>query len=441
VSKKSVSSVSKKSVFIRVHPWLNFRVFAVPKTMRAVVYRGVNDLRLETVPVPRLRAHELLVQVAVCGVCPTDIKKILHGAVPPPRIFGHETAGTIVKIGAGSKTQNSKFKIQNLKVGDRVALHHHVPCLDCHFCRHHAFAQCAAYKRTGITAGFEPAGGGYAEYVRVMPFVLPGVVKIPPKNSFAEGAMLEPVNTVLKAVRRLNLLRGDAVLVAGQGPIGLMFTRLLHLAGVRVLATDLLESRLKLARQFGAKWTANPQLGRAELPLRPNARQRVPAALDAAVIAVPSDAAVYQALQLVRGGGQVLLFAHTKRGAHAPRVPGSAPSLNPTNATNETNPLESSPAPGLATRASSAARAARALPSTLDFSAICLDEKDLIGSYSSDFTLQAEVARLVFSRWLDVRPLISHYFPLAQTAKAVALAAQPTPDSLKILVGDDARSL
>ena len=198
--------------------------------MRAVVYRGVNDLRLETVPVPRLRANELLVKVAVCGVCPTDIKKIHYGTVPPPRIFGHETAGTIVQIGAGSGPAIA-LRNPHFKVGDRVALHHHVPCLDCHYCRHRAFAQCATYKRTGITAGFEPAGGGYAEYVRVMPFVLPGVVKIPAKNSFEEGAMLEPVNTVLKAVRRLDLLRGDTVLVAGQGPIGLMFTRLLQLPG------------------------------------------------------------------------------------------------------------------------------------------------------------------------------------------------------------------
>ncbi|MGB7769702.1 MAG: alcohol dehydrogenase catalytic domain-containing protein [Verrucomicrobiia bacterium] len=396
---------------------LNSVVLEIPKTMRAVVYRGVNDLCLETVPVPRLGPGELLVQVAVCGVCPTDIKKIRHGTVPPPRIFGHETAGTIVKIGgtSGSKTQNSKLKIQNFQIGDRVALHHHVPCLDCHFCRHRAFAQCATYKRTGITAGFEPAGGGYAEYVRVMPFVLPGVVKIPPKNSFAEGAMLEPVNTVLKAVRRLNLLRGDTVLVAGQGPIGLMFTRLLQLAGARVLATDLLESRLKLARKFGAKWTqlvgtarraVRARVERAQYlsqraPLRRWTRRSdipagcpyPPSPLDAAVIAVPSDAAVHQALQLVRGGGQVLLFAHTKRDSNLQ-------------------------------------------PSTfnLQLSTICLDEKDLIGSYSSDFTLQAEVARLVFSRRLDVRQLITHRFPLEQTAAAVALASKPASDSLKILV-------
>src|SRR5512136_740557 len=206
---------------------------SVPKTMQAVVYRGANDLRLETVPMPRIGPEELLVRVAACGVCPTDIKKIQYGTVPPPRIFGHETAGTIVCVGA---------RVQRFKVGERVALNHHVPCLDCHACRHHAFAQCEQYKRTGITAGFEPAGGGYAEYVRVMPFVLPGVVKIPARNSFLEGAMLEPVNTVLKAVHRLALLAADTVLVAGQGPIGLMFTRLLALHGMTVIATDLIES-------------------------------------------------------------------------------------------------------------------------------------------------------------------------------------------------------
>ena len=416
--------------------------------MRAVVYRGVNDLRLETVPVPRLGAHELLVRVAVCGVCPTDIKKIQHGTVPPPRIFGHETAGTIVKIGAGNLSLVTRHS--SLAVGDRVALHHHVPCLDCHYCRHRAFAQCETYKRTGVTAGFEPAGGGYAEYVRVLPFVLPGVVKIPDKNSFAEGAMLEPVNTVLKAVRRLNLLRGDAVLVAGQGPIGLMFTRLLQLAGARVLATDLMASRLKLARQFGAKWTWKVSRSRGNEALVEQSAIRNPQskikqrlvtssptipALDAAVIAVPSDAAVRQALQLVRGGGQVLLFAHTKRGAHAPRVPFLAPRQKRSAGIGTFAIEESGEAPD-------SAREARALPishlpspiSQIDLASICLDEKDLIGSYSSDFTLQAEVARLVFSRRLDVRPLISHRFPLEETAKAVALAAKPTADSLKILV-------
>ena len=377
------------------HLWLNIPVLDIPKTMRAVVYRGVNDLRLETVPVPRIGPGELLVKVAVCGVCPTDIKKIQHGTVPPPRIFGHETAGTIVKI-SSLVTRHS-----SLRLGDRVALHHHVPCLKCHFCRHASFAQCETYKRTGITAGFEPAGGGYAEFVRVMPFVLPGVVKIPVRNSFEEGAMLEPVNTILKAVKRLNPLPGDAVLVAGQGPIGLMFTKILQLRGVRVLATDLLESRLKLARKFGARRTC--------LASELSSLITHHSSLDSAIIAVPSDEAVLQALRLVRGGGQVLLFAHTKR----------AKSKVQSLKSKVKNPSPFSLQPSAF---------------SLDLASICLDEKDLIGSYSSDFTLQAEVARLVFSRRLDVRPLISHHFPLEETAAAIALAAKPTPGSLKIVV-------
>lgn len=359
--------------------------------MRAVVYRGANDLRLETIPVPPVRAGELLVKVAACGVCPTDIKKIHYGTVPPPRVFGHETAGTIVRVGRG---------VRGWSPGDRVALHHHVPCLECHACRHRAFAQCPTYKKTGVTAGFEPAGGGYAEFVRVMPFVLPGVVKIPARNSFLEGAMLEPVNTVLKAVRRLNLLPGDIVLVAGQGPIGLMFTRLLALRGANVLATDLLPSRLELARAFGARWAwqaAGPE-GAPPGPARPVksplslaalvARISAGRGIDAAVIAVPSDPVVAQCLELVRGAGQVLLFSHTRRGAQT----------------------------------------------ALDLASVCVDEKDLIGSYSADFTLQKEVARLVFSRQLDVRPLITHRFPLEQTPTAVELAAHPRPDSLKVVV-------
>ncbi len=375
-------------------------MFQIPKSMQAVVYRGSNDLRLETVPVPRIRPSELLVRVATCGVCPTDIKKIQYGTVPPPRVFGHETAGTIVRVGA---------RVRQFRVGERVALHHHVPCLECHACRHHAFAQCAQYKRTGITAGFEPAGGGYAEYVRVMPFVLPGVVRIPARNSFLEGAMLEPVNTVLKGVKRLALLRGDTVLVAGQGPIGLMFTRLLTLQGMRVLATDLLPTRLKLAQEFGAAVVHCPKVeGSPKSNITHHATRLTPPfadprlsaivrrltrgrGLDAAVIAVPSDAVVREAQSLVRGAGQVLLFAHTRRGAEA----------------------------------------------SVDLATICMDEKDLIGSYSSDYPLQKEVARLVFSRKLDTRRLITHQFPLDQTAAAIELAAHPTAESLKVMVVQD----
>jgi L-iditol 2-dehydrogenase len=87
---------------------------AVPEVRSALVYRGVNDLRVEKVPVPQIRSDELLVKVAACGVCPTDIKKIQYGTVPPPRIFGHETAGMIVRIGARVR------KFRNTELGSHL---------------------------------------------------------------------------------------------------------------------------------------------------------------------------------------------------------------------------------------------------------------------------------------------------------------------------------
>jgi len=354
--------------------------------MRAAVYRGANQLQVETLPVPRIGPNDLLVKVAACGVCPTDIKKIQYGTVPGPRVFGHETAGTLVRVGA---------RVKQFQPGERVALHHHVPCLKCHACRHRAYAQCAAYKRTGITAGFEPAGGGFAEYVRVMPFVFPGVVLIPDRNSFLEGAMLEPVNTVLKAVLRLDLLPGDTALVIGQGPIGLIFTRLLALRKIKVAACDLVEPKLRYARQFGARWTflgdprnlADPQSQISDLKSQ-IPRTRAPRMFDAVIVAVPVDSVVPVAQRLVRGAGKVLLFAHTRHGAECP----------------------------------------------LDLGAICMDEKDVIGSYSADVTLQKQVADLVFSRQFDVRPLVTHRFPIEQAPQAIALASKPLPDSLKVVV-------
>lgn len=344
--------------------------------MQGVVYRGANDLRVETLPVPRIGRGEILVHVAACGVCPTDIKKIQYGTLPGPRIYGHETAGTIARVGTA---------VGGFRVGDRVALHHHIPCLKCHFCQHRAFAQCETYRRTGITAGFEPAGGGYAEYVRVMDICLPGVVKIPSRNTFHEGALLEPVNTVLKGVKMLPLLAEDVVLVAGAGPIGLLFIQLLTLRRVKVIATDLLPTRRRRAQKAGAWRTldgGNPNLVDQ---LRSLTSGR---GLDAAVVCVPVDAVVAQSQAALRGGGALLLFAHTVRGQTSP----------------------------------------------VDLGVVCVDEKPLLGSYSADFTLQRQVARLVFSRKLDVRPLVTHTFPLEKTAEAVGLAAKPSSDSLKVIV-------
>src|SRR5215469_299378 len=188
----------------------------IPRTMQAAVYRGINDVRLESVPVPSIRPGEMLMRVHSCGVCGTDLKKISTGSHSAPRIFGHETSGVVAAVGAD---------VSKYQPGDRVMVFHHIPCRNCFYCDTKTFAQCATYKKVGCTAGFEPSGGGFAEYVRVMDWIVQhGTVRIPDGISFEQACFVEPVNTCLKGVYALSLRRGETVLTIGQGPIGIILS-------------------------------------------------------------------------------------------------------------------------------------------------------------------------------------------------------------------------
>src|SRR5712692_4392758 len=204
---------------------------AIPSTMRAAVYRGIGDVRLEKVTVPAIGPGELLLRVHTCGICGTDLKKIHTGSHSAPRIFGHETSGVVAAVGAG---------VNKFSAGDRVMVFHHIPCGECYYCRHKTFAQCEAYKKVGCTAGFEPAGGGFAEYVRVMDWIVEkGTVRIPDGVSFEQASFVEPVNTCMKGIERMALEAGETVLVIGQGPIGIILSTLAKRAGARVITSDL----------------------------------------------------------------------------------------------------------------------------------------------------------------------------------------------------------
>src|SRR3984885_6029433 len=150
----------------------------VPTTMRAAVYRGKGRVVVENVPVPTIADGEVLIRVAACGICGTDIKKIEYGFVAAPQIFGHEVSGTVVAVGAG---------VAKWKTGDRVMSFHHVPCGACFYCERRLFSQCLGYKKVGLTAGFNPNGGGLAQNVRATPWIAKhGVVAIPDDISFDE---------------------------------------------------------------------------------------------------------------------------------------------------------------------------------------------------------------------------------------------------------------
>ena len=351
----------------------------IPSTMRAVVYRGINDMRVETVPVPAIGPGELLVKVATCGICGTDLKKIHLGSHSAPRIFGHEMSGTVVKVGEGA----------HFEVGERVVVHHHVPCGSCYNCRKQTPTQCALYKKVGVTAGFEPSGGGFAEYIRVMDWIAAGrgVVRIPDGVPFEQAAYLEPVNTVLKGVKLLNLAPDDTVLVIGQGPIGLMHAVLAKRTGARVLTSDLYPERHAIAAKFGLK---DPIHAGIENVVERVLAETEGRGADAVILAVGGNALIKTAMDAVRPGGKVMLFAQTQHGE-----------------------------------------------ATFDPGAVCMDEKTLMGSYSSSFEILDEVTDLVFGGYqdgFDMTQLISHRFPLEQAAEAIEIASHPKGDSMKIMI-------
>jgi len=352
----------------------------LPETMQAAVYREIDVVRPEIIAVPEIGAGELLIRIDTCGVCGTDLKKIHTGSHAAPRVFGHEMAGTVAAVGSG---------VSGFAVGERVMAFHHIPCGTCFYCRKQTFAQCETYKKVGTTAGFAAAGGGFAEYIRVMDWIVAtgGLVKIPDDIPFEQAAFIEPVNTCYKAIRLLNLEADDTVLVIGQGSIGVILAALAHRTGARVLTSDLYPERHAIAAQFGL---THPIDARGDVVGAAKAATEGRGA-DVVLVAVGADALIAMAMDAVRPGGRVMLFASTQHG---------------------TAPFD---------------------PAT-----VCMDEKTLMGSYSASVAIQEEGIDLVFSGYrdgsLDLTKLISHRFSLDECAEAIHLASNPKPDSMKIVM-------
>jgi L-iditol 2-dehydrogenase len=349
---------------------------SLPATMRAAVYRGVNDVRMETVPVPKIGSAEMLVRVHSCGVCGTDLKKIATGSHPAPRIFGHETSGVVAAVGDG---------VRDYRPGDRVMVFHHIPCGQCFYCQNQTFAQCSTYKKVGCTAGFEPSGGGFAEYVRVMDWIVEhGTVRIPEDVSFEQACFVEPVNTCMKGIQAVGLRPGETVLAIGQGPIGIILSVLAKQAGATLITSDLYPERLRIGSSCGIDLTIDASRADVVTRVRELTEGR---GADAVILAVGGNSLIQTAMDAARPGGRILLFAQTQHGE-----------------------------------------------TVIDPAAICVDEKTLLGSYSASVDLQEEAVRFVMNREMDLERLVSHRFPLSESPQALDLAAHPKPSSMKIMI-------
>jgi L-iditol 2-dehydrogenase len=347
----------------------------IPKTMRAGVFRDKGVVRVEEVPVPEVGDGEVLIKVAACGICGTDIKKIFQRYVEPPQI--HELAGTIVAVGRG---------VERWTPGDRVMSFHHTPCGRCFYCEKRLFSQCKQYKTTGLTAGFTPNGGGFAQYVKAMPWVAErGIVVLPDNVSFEEATFIEPINTIVKAVQKARITAGETVLILGCGPIGLQLLMVSKLEGAKLYTSDPIPQRRQKSLSLGAIESFDPTSGKLVEEVRARTDGR---GADAVLVAVAHPSVVTDALATARPGGRVLLFA-----ANDPVTKIEFPAA-----------------------------------------AVGIDEKEILGSYSAAVDIQESAAALVLGKKLPVMEIVTHRFTLDRIQEALDLAARPTAESLKILI-------
>jgi L-iditol 2-dehydrogenase len=365
--------MSQSGIILETSP----AAYPVPSTMRAAVYRGKGRVVVETVPVPAIAAGEVLIRVAACGICGTDLKKIEHGFVPAPQIFGHEVSGTVVAVGSG---------VTKWKLGSRVMSFHHVPCGACFYCERRLYSQCPGYKKVGLTAGFDPNGGGFAQYVRALPWVAErGMVAIPDDIGFDEASFIEPVNTCIKAVEKARVAAGETAVIIGLGPIGLLLAMLSKLEDATVIGSDPMPERRAKGMSLGVDLAVDPREGRLAEEISSRTQGR---GADVVLVAVPIPAALKDALNLARPGGRVLLFA-------------------------QNDPLMKIEFPA---------------------AAVGVEEKEILGSYSAAIDRASEAARLIFTHNLPVEKLISHRFSLEDMDRALQLAARPVGDSLKVVI-------
>lgn len=259
--------------------------------MQAVIFHRWDDVRVEDVPVPEIGDEELLLRIHGCGLCGSDILKIT-GRAEPPAILGHELTGIVAQVGA---------RVTAFQPGERVVVAHHVPCNACHYCQRGSYSMCAAFKASNIFPS------GFAEYARIpAAHTQHTTLRLPDSVSDEVGSFTEPLACCLRALKRSKLQEGDTALVIGLGSIGLQLVQAARAYGAHVLGADLVASRLAMAQRLGVERTV--RVGREGIT---EASRQFSAGrgVDVALITAGGPMAVQDALEAVRDGGTILVFA------------------------------------------------------------------------------------------------------------------------------------
>lgn len=333
--------------------------------MKTSVYIGNSKVEIREVPVPKIRRDEILLKVELCGLCGADVIKIRKNLLRPPRVFGHEIVGTIAKVGN---------KVQQYKEGDRVVVFHHVPCLDCEYCRRKEFAFCETYQKidTASSIGI-PSGGGFGEFIRIPSVVVSrGLIKIPNNVSFETAVFVEPTCCFLKAVKKVPIQKKSHVLVVGYGFAGVIISQLLKQYTNNITVSDKLPQRIIGSHIKGAFKFFNANNSRIiDQIISESPGQH---GVDLCFVTVNCASAVKQAISCTRNGGTVIFtFARSNNNIYS-----------------------------------------------LNMDEVSVREINIAGSYSSSQILNREASQIVFKNKIAL-PKISHTFPLERVQEAIEL--------------------
>lgn len=345
--------------------------------MNALVLTNYLDLQLQQVPTPTPGPGEVLVRVAACGICGSDVHGFdgSSGRRIPPIIMGHEGAGTVAAVGP---------EVTGWNTGDRVTFDSTIYCGECEYCRRGQVNLCDARQVIGVSCGDYRRHGAFAEYVIVPARVL---YRLPPELPFAEAAMIEAVSVALHAVAVSGFSAGQTAVVIGAGMIGTLIVQALRVAGAsHILVADLDPTRLAEAARSGAHTTINPKQGGDTVG---QVLSQFRSGVDHAFEAVGASATVEQAIAAVRKGGTVTLVGNI-----APRIE---------------IPLQS----------------------------VVSRQIRLQGSAASSGEYPRAI-ELLASKQIDVRPLISSVEPLSKGAEAFHRLHSGEPNLIKIILTPDA---
>jgi L-iditol 2-dehydrogenase len=339
--------------------------------LKAALVNSEGRLELTDLDVPKIGKTEILVKMRTCGVCGTDLAKLQGLRVTPP-VLGHEVVGEIEEVGV---------EVTGCARGDRVAVHHHVPCGNCYYCKHGDQTMCPDFPKSNL----DPCG--FADYFRVPEINVKrgAVFHIPSSMDYEEAAFAEPTGCCIRALNKLAVRQGDNFLVVGAGPAGLTFIQLLRSLGASlIVASDLIESRLKLATKFGADAGFNPAQENSERLILEETHGR---GVDGVVVASGSNKAIQSSLRFARKGGRILLFG----------VPSEGNVIN------------------------------------WDASYIFIREISLIPSYSTTESEMKAALEMMESGKIGLTSMITQRFNLDEIAEAFS-AARDSASSLKVMV-------